>query len=470
MAEPASRVRWEPVMLAMALGLCGMVVAQGIGGPMGRAAILGIGCVVAAVAVYVIWLVPPSWSISAALVLTLFGGNWDYLGLPGALAPDRLVLLVTIAAVLLRAPGAAHRAPLRVTGVHWLIGAFAAYAVGSALWAGTFLSREGFFSLLDRIGLLGLLIFVLAPAIFPTRRDREVLMGTLVVIGCYLGVTALLETIGASALVWPAYITDPSVGIHFGRARGPFAQAAINGLALYASIIAALLALRVWSGRSRRLVAFAAIAVCAPSLLFTLQRSIWLGATAATLLTLLVVPRLRRYVVPVVASAAVVVVTALAVIPGLADRAAARRDSSGSVEGRQALNAAAFNMIERRPMLGFGFATFPRYSDDYFETADGYSTWTVDRGLVLHNAYLANAVELGLVGGTLWLAVLLLGIGGAIFKRGPPELVPWRIGLGALLALWLVVANTSPLRGAYQSLLLWVWAAAIVGARDEAGS
>lgn len=44
------------------------------------------------------------------------------------------------------------------------------------------------------------------------------------IFGIYLAVTALFEIMGMWSLVFPREIGNPDVGIHFGRARGPFLQ------------------------------------------------------------------------------------------------------------------------------------------------------------------------------------------------------------------------------------------------------
>jgi O-antigen ligase len=75
-----------------------------------------------------------------------------------------------------------------------------------------------------------------------------------------------------------------------------------------------------------------------------------------------------------------------------------------------------------------------------------------------HNVYLSDAVELGLIGALVWFTALLLGVGGAIFKRGPPDLIPWKLGLVAVLVEWLVVATTTPLAFAMPIMLMWMWA------------
>jgi O-antigen ligase len=425
------------------------------------------GLATALAVVYVIWNVPPAWSASAGIVLTLFGSNWALLGLPRFVAPDRFVLALTVLAVVLRAPGARSLPPIRSRAVYGLMIALALYGIGSALLAHTLTSRTGIFNLLDRLGLLPMLIFVIATVAFRTRQDRRVLLGTLVGIGIYLGATVLFETLGLNALVFPRYINNPHVGIHFGRGRGPFLQAAVNGLAMYACLLAAIVALREFRSGWRRGATYLAIVLCAIGPIFTLERSIWIGVTVATIGTLASARGLRRYIIPVLSIAVVAIAVALAVIPGLQDRVTARRTDIATVQGRQALNDAAYNMIEARPLLGFGWSTFVQNSPNFFQESDSYSL-RIEPHLILHNAYLANAVELGLLGGTLWLLTFLVGVGYPAFRRGPPSVRPWRLALRALFILWLFVAVASPLLGAFQGLILWLFAGVVTAADDEA--
>jgi hypothetical protein len=125
--------------------------------------------------------------LSAAIFLTPFAGNWPRLGVPGPLSPDRLLFVAAIAVVLLRAPPVADRPCLRITGTHWLLALAAAYAVVSALLAGTFFQRDGFIRIFDAFGILPFLTFLVAAVVFRTPAQRRVLLATLVVLGAYLG-------------------------------------------------------------------------------------------------------------------------------------------------------------------------------------------------------------------------------------------------------------------------------------------
>ncbi len=429
------------------------------------AAVIGVGMAV------VVWYTDPAYTLSGALCLTALSGHWGLLGLPNLIAPDRFALILVIITVLARGPGARRRPDITFGTVHaWLLAA-TLFVMISAAVSGTLIDEVGTFRLLDRFGLLPFAAFVLAPVVYRTQRQRAVLIATLVAFGAYLSLTALFQTLGMDALVFPRYILDPSLETHFGRARGPFVQAAVNGIALYACAIACFIAAAWWPQLWVRRASIAIGLLCVTSLLFTLQRSIWIGATVAGLATFLMASELRRHL-PLAALATVLMVGAsLALIPGLADKAVARKDQSETVRGRESLNAAALDMLSDRPLAGFGWATFEKRSPDHFNVVP-------DRALVLldnapaHNLLISNLAELGLLGTSLWLIALVVAIGGALRPRArAPALRPWRITLASIAGLWALVAMASPLVDAFPHMLLWLIAGVLMGMvqPDEAG-
>src|SRR3712207_1471790 len=160
--------------------------------------------------------------------------------------------------------------------------------------------------------------FMTAPLIFRTARDRLVLAGVLAAAGAYLGLTALLETLRVYELVFPRYIGVEGIGIHFGRARGPFVEAGANGMALWACAVGAAIVAASVRELALRLVMVALSLFCVAGVFFTLTRAVWAGAVIAGFLSLMLLRELRRYLIPVALVGAVVVVGGLAVIPGLA--------------------------------------------------------------------------------------------------------------------------------------------------------
>lgn len=407
---------------------------------------------------------PPAWAISGAMVLSLFQGHWDLLGSP--VDVDRYAVLLAILSVLAREWR--HRdGRLQTRPIDWLLIVAALFALSSALIVGSLDERDARFELLDRFGLIPFALFFVAPFAFRTEKDRRVLMGTFVAIGTYLGITAVLETIGAKPLIFPQYINDPSQGIHADRARGPFLEAGANGLILYACAVAAVIAFAKWRDPRARWLALFVAALCLLGVILALTRVVWIGAAVATPVALAAARETRRFVVPAVLVGALLWIVALATIPGLQARVDERKnDNKQTVWSRKDSNAAALRMIDDRPVLGFGWGRFDTESVPYYRTSQDHPLTFVPYNN-LHNLYLQNAVELGLVGSVLWAVALLAVLAGGILRRGPPELRPWKLGLLAVALAQVIAWATVPAEYLMPHLLLWLWAGIAWGPRPE---
>jgi O-antigen ligase len=412
--------------------------------------------------VIVMWWVEPAYTLSAAILLTPFAGNWPRLGVPGPLSPDRLLLAGGIVALLLRAPLARHRQRLQLSPTHWVLALAAAYALVSALVAGTLSERDSFFKIVDAFGIMPFLLFLIAPLAFATRRQRRILLITFVALAAYLGLTTLFEAAKVDALVFPKYILDPNYGIHVGRGRGPFVDAVANGLALYTCAVACAIAAVSWRDRAARTIAVAIGLLCVVGAFLSLERSVWIGVVLATVVAMLATRGLRVYLVPVVVAVALAVAASLVLIPGLSENVEQRASNSSTVWDRKNLARAAVNMIEARPLLGFGWNRFATESRDYFQQAFDYPLTATSAGL--HNTPLTYAVDLGLIGATLWFVGVIFGVGTALTTRGPPDLAPWRAGLLAIAIASLVVSNAVP-PTAWLNRALWLFAGIVYSGR-----
>jgi O-antigen ligase len=413
--------------------------------------------------VVIVWNVEPAYTLSGAMMLTPFAGNWPQLGVPGPLSPDRLLLAGGIAAVLLRAPPMAGRPRFQPTGAHWALALAAVYAVASALFAGTLFEREPLLKLIDAFGIMPFLLFVIAPYAFRTAQQRAVLLATFVVLGAYLGFTVLFETARLDALVFPKYILDPNYGIHAHRGRGPFVDAVANGLALYTCAVACAIAVSSWTGRVARASAAGIGLLCVVGSFMSLERSVWIGVVLGTGVAMLFTRGLRRYFAPVAVVVAIAIAASLALIPGLSTNVSPRlNQGSSALWDRKNLARAAINMVEAKPLFGFGWSEFTRHSSDYFQQAFDYPLTATAAGI--HNTPLTYAVDLGLVGVTLWALGVLFGVGSALATRGPPELERWRVGLLAITIAYLVVLNSVP-PTAWLNRSIWLFAGVVYSSR-----
>jgi O-antigen ligase len=400
--------------------------------------------------------VDPAWILSAGMVATMFAGRWDDIGVHLAVGPHRVLLAVGALAVLLRAPPARDRPRLELRLVHFVLAAATAYAVISAVWAETIGRSTSQFVLLDDYGVLPFLMFVVAPLAFRTDRQRKILLGSLIATGAYLAVTAILEQLELYDLVVPSYIADPTVGTHFGRARGPFVEAGADGLALFACAVAAAIALTAWRTKWPRVAAGAVVILAPVGLLLTVTRSVWIAGIGATILTMVTTPGLRRFVVPAAVAGAAAVLLAFAVIPGLSQQANDREGDKASVWERQNTTAAGLRMIASRPILGYGWDRADDRLEPFFRLDPNIPLNGARAGF--HNVYLQYGVSLGLAGLGLWLLGGFLAIRGAFTGRTPPELRPWAIGLKAVVLAWLLVSLSTPASYVFSTVLLWTWA------------
>lgn len=452
-----------------AVAVAAVLAALALLGPLApvRNALLLLGIVLAtlAAAAYVVWRVHPAYTLSVALVLSVMAGNWAAVSVPGAFAPDRLLFLGGILSVLLRAPPVRNRPTLSFGAVHWVMVLTLLWVAGSGLAAGTLDERGATFEILERLGLIPFLLFLVAPVAFATEQHRRILLGALVVLGGYLGFTALMETLGLDALVFPSFINDSSIGTHADRARGPFLEAVTNGAGLYAGGVGAAIALFAWRAPKLRLRAGGVLVLCVAGLLFTETRSVWIGGVLATVVALLAARELRRYSVPAMGAAIAVLALSVALVPGLSGAITERRDQERTVWDRRNLATAAVNMVEAKPLVGIGWGRFTDESSDYFRLSQDFPQTANDQ--IIHNVFLTYAAETGLVGLGLWLLALALGMAAAL-RPGDPRARPWQVGLGAYLLFFLVISNFV-FAQVFPNMTLWLLAGVAVGAARGRG-
>lgn len=449
--------RWPLLALPLLPLLVAGLAATGASPQLVAAASLGGLLVIGGL--YLTAFVDVAWLFSAAIALTVFSGHWRELGFPNLVSPDRLMLAAAFLVLLLRDPSLGRRPYFRLTPTHVVLLLAALFAICSAVAAGTIAETATIFPLVDRYGIAPFLLFAAGPLAFAAEHQRRILLGTFLAIGAYLGLMALFSGLGLHGLLFPRYLAELPAEVQAGRARGPFGDSAINGIALFYCAVAAVVAHATIPRRGVRALAVAVASLCLFDLIFAQQRSVWLGALAAALCAAAMAPPLRRRLPLALAAVAVALLGAFVLIPGLHEQTSERLGENRTEWDRLNLNAAALNMVEARPLLGFGLGTFKDRSGPYFEQAEDFPLTNTSGEL--HNVFLSTAVQLGLVGAALWTLALVLAVGGAIVVRGPPELYPWRVGLLAVAVMWLVVANLVPMVQALPNQVFWLWAGVV---------
>ncbi|MFT4225577.1 O-antigen ligase family protein [Micropruina sp.] len=396
------------------------------------------------------------WLFLAGLVLTVFNGHTEDLGIPVPL--DRALLALAVLLWLL--DPARERLRMR---------AFYAVAAATILW--TTLSwmstwpitdTSTAFALLDRI-IVPLAMFPLGAAIFATSHRRELLLRTMALIATYVGFSGLMQYLGVQSLLFPRYLV---AGISQGansRPGGPWLAPEPLGMVSVLAIFMAGLLVHVSNHRLWRVVGAIGVISGLVGTLVCLTRSSWLSAILGGLVIGLLVPRLRRWLPMIIIGLLGVGTLLLVVFPEFRDALVTRLFTERSVFDRQNTNDAALQIIQMLPLFGIGWGQFIVQNVLWVRQADDYPVTTVT--IEIHNVFLSRAAETGVLGALLWILCFATGpLLGLLAKPNSVWARHWKlVGLAAFF-VWVVPSLTSPNPYVLPNYLVWlVWGIAARG-------
>lgn len=329
---------------------------------------------------------------------------------PGTLTLDRVMLLVVVAATVWRAWRGDVQAT-RPSGADWTLVVVLAWLTVSCLtnWNSTPLqgaSPPGY-----RLTLGFFVPAMLYALVRHERFDRDkarLLLVGLASLGVYLALTAIAETLHAWQLVFPRYIADSTIGLHFGRARGPGLNSVSLGVYLGASTVAALL-LVPRSTRPMQVVWACVAGLTTAATILTYTRSAWLGlALAATLVVTLQLPRRIRKPACVLALGSMLVMGLIAKNEIISlEREDSASVSAHSAQQRLAFAYVSYNMFMDHPLMGVGFGRFVDKKLPYLNDRSQSFELESLRYLDHHNTFLSLLTETGMLGLFAYTALLV---------------------------------------------------------------
>jgi N-acetylglucosaminyldiphosphoundecaprenol N-acetyl-beta-D-mannosaminyltransferase len=329
---------------------------------------------------------------------------------PLPLTLDRLALVGLLAAVAVQwRLGQLPARPL--SGCDWLLAGLVALLAVSAFVAGPPEGATGDSSPWGRL----ITAFAIPAVLYAIVRQSPIsyrqwlaLLTCLVALGAYLAVTALLEVGGRWSLVFPYYISDPNLGIHFGRARGPGLNAASLGMYLTVCGCCGWVLLRDANRRYKQLALLLFLPLVSLAVFVTYTRSTWLGFAAAGLvIAAFQIP--RRWRLPSLATVGLFGVLAIGIswsqIVGLR-REGPPAESEHSVDQRESFAYVSWQMFKDHPVLGVGFGRFYDRKLPYLSDRSQPIELESIRPLHHHNTFLGLLTETGLVGLAAFVALL----------------------------------------------------------------
>jgi len=255
------------------------------------------------------------------------------------------------------------------------------------------------------------IVFVFAKNYVIDETDQAVVFHALFYFSLYLVIISFFEFFQMRQFVYPAYINDPGVILHHERARGPFMNAALNGVAIVIGFISGLHLLTIKRGIAK-LAHAALLLLYFPAVFFTQTRSVYLAFLIALGGFLFFyrteIPKWKIMSLPL----ALVFIFASLQAPRLlsSDRRSGGVLQIEEVVVRLQLIQRSTAILRDHPLFGIGLAQFlPASVEEYkgrgavAESADEQTQ---------HNHLLGLTVETGIVGIGVYLAIYML-----IFRR-----------------------------------------------------
>jgi O-antigen ligase len=259
--------------------------------------------------------------------------------------------------------------------------------------------------------LIPFLAFIFVKYRFRNDDDARVLFGTLFCFGIYLCSIAFFEFEGLKSWIYPRFIIDPTIELHLDRARGPFLNSAFNGAAMNLSFLAGVALL---SNRRRipKMAMCLLLLTFFPAIFFTQTRSAYLIFSVVVLGLLFFyqthLPKWKLFSIPVAFLAIFAVVNIPKVVSN--ERRTGGVYQVEEVKIRYALIEKSLSLIADYPLVGVGLGQFiPASVTKYRGRVSFPEGATPD---TQHNHILGLMVELGLVGASFYISVILL-----FFKR-----------------------------------------------------
>ncbi len=255
------------------------------------------------------------------------------------------------------------------------------------------------------------IIFIFAKHYIASEKDVTLILQALFYFGIYLSVMAFFEYANLRQFVFPAYINDPVLSpLHLERARGPFLNAAFNGVGILIGLISGLHLLQKKTGFAKVFYQ-AALLLFFPAVFFTLTRSVYLGL----LITLFIFlgwyktsfSKWKLIALPL----AIVLIVGIANSPRLlsTDRREGGVAQREEVSIRVALLNQSYFLFSENPLAGVGLGQFiPAGSSS--QRYKGPVPFIIEesRTTFQHNHLLGIATELGIPGLLAYLTLIFL--------------------------------------------------------------
>ncbi|MFI4875736.1 MAG: O-antigen ligase family protein [Blastopirellula sp. JB062] len=320
--------------------------------------------------------------------------------------------------------------------------------------------------------LIPLTIYAIARNLDYSERSVRHVLIFFVLFGIYLAATGVMEGLGQYRFLFPRYIADPEVGLHFGRARGPMAQSISYGVYLATCLLAVWL-MRDYVSDKWRLALYLLLPAFCAAIFFTKTRTVWLGAGGSLLVVLWLTLQGRARTLVIGGLLTMAMLGGLTKLDGIIGlkREGSVQDTRRSVSMRASFAYVSWQMFLDSPIVGHGFTQFKEAKLDYLGDRNVDLILESIRDYDHHNTFLSVLVDLGVVGFVPFLATYYFWARDAwrLARRTEPE---WARSIG-ILCLGVIVISWMQMFGheitftPIDHLLIFFVAGMAIGAKQQ---
>jgi O-antigen ligase len=283
-------------------------------------------------------------------------------------------------------------------------------------------------------------VFTLMLHAFNTERDFKRFVVFFAVLSVYLTATGWCEQFNIAALIFPRFIDDPTVGIHWGRVRGPFVMSAAMGLALvYCFFNNLILARNVLRGRW---ILYLINVAMLPVLFWTKTRSVWLSFVVCLLIWAAYSRRRTTRIVSVSLLAAAALMIAVVNMQNFLspDRARGGLTDVEPLLLRVGLAQMTLEIVSEHPIVGVGFGHFRDFAPAFARDPSS-PFYAFGSAAMEHNNVLSIVAETGVIGLSLYALMMyfILRFSVRLFRMLPPA-GPGLINRDFLVLYWILTA------------------------------
>lgn len=347
-------------------------------------------------------------------LLSILFFRYKVISFSGSILPDismeRFLFVALLGMFILEAVFGKHKV-FRWTLTEYSMSLFLLLAVISMVSSGLIIKEGGRFKIGELLTgyIFPFFMFFISQSVYDRPEKREGLIKFLILVGIYLGITAMLEHFNIDKLVFPKYIMDPGFGAHFGRARGPFCQAAVNGTVLGFALCSSFYFLLIHKRKNIWILfSFLLLALLPLAIFFTYTRAVWLASALSFMLVLSFVFKERRVVfisILVILCAVAVIAMPLILSGDTVANAFDRIYDHSPIDDRLNLYTVYLKMFKEHPFFGVGFDRFSEVAPDYYGNVN--SVFFRYERLNPHDTFSNILGEMGISGALLILCVYL---------------------------------------------------------------